>query len=922
MRRIILLLAVSIALFLPVLSFAQSPDDETALFTGVAPDALLILDLSGSMSQTAAGDLMYTSSSNACSNPSSSTPFYASSTTGYTTACSITNSVPIYSNSTCSGPFYMSSRTGYTTDCSKLAMAKRAIFSLLDDNADGTINSQDQATLNIRFGLMTLYNCSADDSSNNYSSGCNKVIRSIGTVYSQIYCGSTTSCTASSTGSNSVNSFSASGGTPLAGTLHKAKVYLDYTKSVDTAAACRQKFAIIITDGADTYACSGTGDDNQQDQYKRRREVVARAQELANAGYKLFVIGFGSQMPHWLFNTLNWMAYYGGTDNPASPNSGDITAYNPSSYPIGSCTTSTTAQHNILGDGNHYYATSGDPGELSLSGYAFFAANPTDLQNALNYAIDIIRQATYSFSQVSVQSTRTQDENSLYEGSFQEVVNDPFWLGHLQKYAINTDGTVGSLVWDAGPILQAQDPSTRNMYTALSGSILAFTTANIAPATVGASTTSVRDSIVGYVQGVATYNPDNWKLGDIFRSTPVTVGTPSQYYYDPRDKNNAFSTYRSNNTRSSANGLRLIVAGANDGQMHAFKTSAGSEAWSFIPPNLLPKFQYIAHSTHPTSLTHAYFVDGPATVADVWTGTGDGTHKQVSEWQTMLVLAEGRGASNYLWSSAVGCDSGFNASYNTTYPYYCGYHALNITSTLSPTYKWKITPSAAQAPYLGDPWSKMMIAKVLDGGNERWVGFIGGGYNGSNCSSGTCDTRGKGFYIIDLITGNVIWSYTYANNSNLIYSMPSSPAIVDTDNDGFIDTVYLGDLGGNMWRFKLCRSSDANCSVSTWSGSLFYNASTTGRPIYTTAAVARDTTGNIWVYWGTGDKMNETVTTAQDLVFAVKDDRASTFSISSLVNVTSSTYVDSATGHGWYMNLPGLGEKVLPTQRFLAGSCT
>ncbi len=53
---------------------------------------------------------------------------------------------------------------------------------------------------------------------------------------------------------------------------------------------------------------------------------MARAKALADAGYKLFVVGFGANMPDIEKNTLNWMAYYGGTDNPLVTNSGDKTA--------------------------------------------------------------------------------------------------------------------------------------------------------------------------------------------------------------------------------------------------------------------------------------------------------------------------------------------------------------------------------------------------------------------------------------------------------------------------------------------------------------------------------------------------------------------------------------------------------------------
>ena len=70
--------------------------------------------------------------------------------------------------------------------------------------------------------------------------------------------------------------------------------------------------------------------------YARRRETVAATKQLADAGYKVFVVGFGSQMPTYLQNTLNWMAWYGGTDNPLVVNSPKsyLTAY---SIPTGTC---------------------------------------------------------------------------------------------------------------------------------------------------------------------------------------------------------------------------------------------------------------------------------------------------------------------------------------------------------------------------------------------------------------------------------------------------------------------------------------------------------------------------------------------------------------------------------------------------------
>ncbi len=116
----------------------------------------------------------------------------------------------------------------------------------------------------------------------------------------------------------------------MASALNEAKLYLDAHKAADSGSACRQKFVILITDGQDTFACNGNGTDTQSDMYKRRKASVKAAKALKDAGYKVFVVGFGANMPNELKNTLNWMAYYAGTDNPAATKSGNTSAITPS----------------------------------------------------------------------------------------------------------------------------------------------------------------------------------------------------------------------------------------------------------------------------------------------------------------------------------------------------------------------------------------------------------------------------------------------------------------------------------------------------------------------------------------------------------------------------------------------------------------
>jgi Tfp pilus tip-associated adhesin PilY1 len=905
-RRLFSVLIVGI-LLLSSPGHAAGPTDESAVFVGftsLAPDVLILLDASQSMSL----------------NPSGGTE--------------------IWGDSSCSGSFSATPGGTNTTDCSRLAISKRAVFSILDPSQNAVIDSSDQTSLNVRFGYMRFTGCSTDDPGGDYAAGCNQLKWPIGTNYSTIYCNGASSCipTSGASTANCVNGETAAGKSTLASALGEAKLYLDYHKSRDTTAGeCRLKSVVLITAGEDNLSCGGNGENDQTDQYKRRRNSVAMAKALADAGYKLYVVGFGPGMPQYLQNTLNWMGYYGGTQNTSVADSGDKSAYNPALnsscevlVPPDLTTTCGTS-------GLTTCAAANDPGTANLSGYAFFAANTSELTQTLSQTINAIREVDYSFATASVASSRVKDENNIYEGSLTYASSDPFWRGHLKKYDINADGTVGAAVWDAGSVLAAADHGGRAIKTLKAGALVAFNTSNITPQDLGytAGDTTSRDKVVGYIRGNSTYNPEanNWKLGDVFRSTPMTIGSPSAYYFDLRDANtctwsdsgvtktgNAFECFRAAQQRTSASGNRLILVGANDGQLHAFKTLDGSEAWSIIPPNLLPKLKNLAHQSHPTSLTHQYFVDGPVTVADAWLGSGSGTSKTSTDWKTLMIFGLGRGGGSNLWSSSSSCDSGFNATYSATYNKYCGFYAFDVTDPLNPAYRWRLNPTASQAPYLGDPWGKFFVGRVKISGNEKWVGFIGGGFNSADCKTGkTCDTRGKGFFVVDLSNGDILWSYTRANNADMEFSLAGSPSIVDSDNDSFIDTAYIGDLGANVWRFKFCSASASSCGTADWSGGKLYSASSGEiRPIYTTPSVARDASGNVWVYWGTGDKSDPTASNAQEKMYAVKDnDRTTTYSGNDLDNITSGTY--SGSGAGWYMNLSGQGQKILADPTVFGG---
>jgi type IV pilus assembly protein PilY1 len=203
----------------------------------------------------------------------------------------------------------------------------------------------------------------------------------------------------------------------------------------------------------------------------------------------------------------------------------------------------------------------------------------------------------------------------------------------------------------------------------------------------------------------------------------------------------------------------VIYVGSNDGMLHAFDDGTGQELWGFIPPNLLNKLQAL----HADVLEN--FVDG-SIKAYIKYNT-DGSINRV-----ILIFGERRGGNHY--------------------------YALDVTNPMAPQYLWKISPDMFDYAELGQTWSNPNIGKIAYGAGEKWVAFIGGGYddNQDNDTPGA-DTKGRAIYVVDVINGSLVKRFSHAENASMTYSIPSDISRVDTNGDGKIDRLYVGDMGGS-----------------------------------------------------------------------------------------------------------------------------
>ena len=511
------------------------------------------------------------------------------------------------------------------------------------------------------------------------------------------------------------------------------------------------------------------------------------------------------------------------------------------------------------------------------------ADSATALEEKLQAAIKKIIQSTFTFANPVLPTTSTTGSTRAYLASFDSDASSPFWKGHLKAYQRGADGLVpietsgpnigkplaSALIWDAGTALTTVSSASRTIYTAVNGSLTPFTKSNSALTTtlLGVSTTAERDRVIDFVRGVdihVTPNVDRtWKLGDIFHSTPVLVTPPVRALND-----SSYQAFKA----AQASRTTVLIAGSNDGMLHAFRESDGAELWAFVPPDIMDDLPALTVKNGD----HAFYVDGSPIAIDI---------KDSGAWKTIVVFGLRRGG-----------------------PYY---YALDITDTANPTYLWSFTDSKIK-----EGWSEPAIAKVKIGGVDKYVAFFGGGYNTPQNNQ-----SGKAFFAVDVATGTKLWEY-YNNSSTddrqyMNFSVVAVPTAIDLNADGYVDHVYVGDVGGQMWKFDVSPSA-----TSSWTGRRLFaaNASQANPPatgeyypaqaIYGAASVAQDSDMHLWVFFGTGDR-NHPNNTASNRFYGIKDTagmtNGTTITESSLVNVASSTTPPS---NGWYYPLAS-SEKVL-----------
>lgn len=592
--------------------------------------------------------------------------------------------------------------------------------------------------------------------------------------------------------------------TPLAETMSDA---LDYFKLTDSSApitaSCQKSFIILVTDGLPTR------DDN----------VPAYIGDYNNDGQSL---------------KLDDVAMYLYA-NDLRADLDDV--QNVTTYVIGMNINASILQ-SAADDGGGLY---------------FSATDAVSLGDALIGALNSIMTKISSGTSVSVVSAENLTNNRLYRAKFESVS----WRGFLDAFDLPYQSG-DTPVWQAGELLNTRTADSRAIYTSSTGTNkLAFTAANASQlatvALLGTTVVAAATDIIQYTRGnqIAGYRDrQGWKLGDIVDSSPIAVGKPA-HFFDFL----AYSSFQATN----ASRPEVIYVGANDGMLHCFSASNGSENWGYVPKNQLSKLSQLMSPAY----CHGYFVNMAPAVYDINFG---------GSWKTVVIGGQQRGGT--------------------------GLFALNVTD---PTAGGMNVLWDVNIPTLKGSWNRPEL--VRDPVRNAFVLCAGTGLDSL--------TGQANLLVIDPANGSVL--ATHALGSPASVNMATAATALDKDFNGYDDLLYVGDLAGRLWRVDL--------TTNPWTVSqLFDNDQPIqSAPVLTMDEVGRVMvffgTGK---YLTDGD-----LSTVDDQSFyGVFDDHSGTLvTRSMLVDQTSSVTQLASTDRGWYIDLVQYpGERVVRSAALIAGT--
>jgi type IV pilus assembly protein PilY1 len=449
------------------------------------------------------------------------------------------------------------------------------------------------------------------------------------------------------------------------------------------------------------------------------------------------------------------------------------------------------------------------------TGTYFPATDPTSLANDLQSILAQIQNATQSTAATAVNSTGLHTGSVAYLAQF--TTSDSFqdWTGNMNAWTIDpTTGfvntTPGTELWSAQTQLDLQSAAgawtNRVIATwdpvAKAGTPFRWNPA-LAPAGISPTTglgmalqTFAPDpngqDVLQFIRGAnaqelrfgGQFRNRTHRLGDIVSSAPLYVGPPNGL----AQTSDYFAFAQANQGRTP-----VIYVGANDGMLHALNAMNGNEMFAYIPNGVFNNLIKLVNPFYNNQ--HQFFVNGSPRSADVKYAS-DGT------WHTVLVTTLGAGGNTMFALDVSAPDSIVTGG----------------ETALAQAALWEFSDVD-----MGMSFSEPAIVNTAAG----YMVIGGNGYNSPNQKPvlyAIEPQHGTMLAKIDLCAAVAgICNAALANGLSSVavvnsYGQISAPA----------NTVYAGDLQGNVWRVDITSANLANCVAPAvgcaWTVSVIYRA--------------------------------------------------------------------------------------------------
>jgi len=459
-------------------------------------------------------------------------------------------------------------------------------------------------------------------------------------------------------------------------------------------------------------------------------------------------------------------------------------------------------------------------GELRPRNF-YVASDATKMVESLKTAFaNIAKDVSSTTAALSTNSTKLETDTVV----FQSMLDSSRWSGDLLAKAVASNGTVSETpTWKAAQKLDAlsnAQTSDRVILTSTpptadttTGSLVSTTgrtfiwdqlssaQQNALRMTAGGSLTSeeIGQNRLAFIRGVRSLErtdsaPNNpfrqrdSRLGDIANSDPQYIHKQNFGYSQLPETagftaaaKSAYTTFRASS--SYQNRPPLVVVGANDGMLHGFNaslgTNGGKELFAYVPNDLIDELYELTDPTY----SHRYYVDGTPRIGDAWVGNA---------WKTLLIGSSGAGGRSIF--------------------------ALDISnpeSMSSSSVLWEFTH-----PEMGYSLGRPSLVPLYNG---KFGVVVTSGYDRP-----TSTTSGY-VWLLDAADGSVLKRFELPNSGDL-----GSPLVVDLDNDRVADRIYVADTNGNVWRL------DTNStSIGNWDAPSSLKAGGSITPLF----IAKDSSG-------------------------------------------------------------------------------